>query len=183
MFGIWITLVDDPYPYPSVITKFQMHTSIFINCNYIVYFNIPASNIKLWVLNHLPMSQHPTGTYVYFDFFRYNNHTLPSPRAVSVSVLMSAGSRPPRYDPLFTHMVMQWGQFLDHDLDFTTMAPSIQRFSDGLACKETCDHDAPCFPITGKLCVWNPYVDYCIALLLDMKPQNFSLLLDSPDWF
>ena len=81
---------------------------------------------------------------------RYNNYLLPSPRIVSVSVLMSAGSRPPQKDPLFTHMVMQWGQFLDHDLDFTTMAPSIQRFSDGLACRETCDRGAPCFPITGK---------------------------------
>nr|XP_018667950.1 peroxidasin-like isoform X2 [Ciona intestinalis] len=78
---------------------------------------------------------------------KYNNNTLPSPRSVSVGVLMSAGSRPPRKDPDFTHMVMQWGQFLDHDLDFTTMAPSVQRFSDGLACKDTCEHEAPCFPI------------------------------------
>uniref|UniRef100_H2ZDY5 Cell adhesion molecule-related/down-regulated by oncogenes n=1 Tax=Ciona savignyi TaxID=51511 RepID=H2ZDY5_CIOSA len=82
---------------------------------------------------------------------KYNNNTLPSPRSVSVSVLMSAGSRPPREDPEFTHMVMQWGQFLDHDLDFTTMAPSVQRFSDGLACRDTCEHEAPCFPIGGEI--------------------------------
>ena len=53
-------------------------------------------------------------------------------------------------DQKLTHMVMQWGQFLDHDLDFTAMAPSIQRFSDpGTACKDSCEREAPCFPIHG----------------------------------
>lgn len=61
---------------------------------------------------------------------------------------MSRNPRPAT-DADFTHMTMQWGQFVDHDLDFTTMAPSIQRFSDGKACKDSCDHEAPCFPIEG----------------------------------
>ncbi|XP_076805878.1 peroxidasin homolog isoform X2 [Clavelina lepadiformis] len=78
---------------------------------------------------------------------RYNNQSLPSPRTVSVSVLESAGSRPPRQDNEFTHMVMQWGQFLDHDLDFAPLAPSVRRFSDGQTCKDSCDHAAPCFPV------------------------------------
>nr|XP_039257330.1 peroxidasin-like isoform X1 [Styela clava] len=76
----------------------------------------------------------------------YHGRTLPSPRRVSIEVLMSREPRPST-DADFTHMTMQWGQFIDHDLDFTTMAPSIKRFSDGVACKDSCDHDAPCFPI------------------------------------
>ncbi|KAL7064977.1 hypothetical protein AAHC03_04480 [Spirometra sp. Aus1] len=44
-------------------------------------------------------------------------------------------------------MLMQWGQFLDHDLDFTPVDASTSRFSDGLGCNETCINDPPCFPI------------------------------------
>ena len=86
---------------------------------------------------------------VYILTLSYNNHLLPSPRAVSLQVLMV--NEVPRKDPLFTHMVMQWGQFVDHDIDFTNMAPSIQRFSDGTACRDSCDYEPPCFPIGGKL--------------------------------
>ncbi len=46
-----------------------------------------------------------------------------------------------------TGMLMQWGQFLDHDLDFTPVDPSTSRYSDGLGCNETCVNDSPCFPI------------------------------------
>ncbi|KAL3313034.1 hypothetical protein Ciccas_008365, partial [Cichlidogyrus casuarinus] len=50
-------------------------------------------------------------------------------------------------DEKMSGMLMQWGQFLDHDLDFTPVDASTSRFSDGLACNETCLNDPPCFPI------------------------------------
>lgn len=50
-------------------------------------------------------------------------------------------------DNKFSGMLMQWGQFLDHDLDFTPVDASTSRFSDGLGCNETCINDPPCFPI------------------------------------
>lgn len=50
-------------------------------------------------------------------------------------------------DDASSGMLMQWGQFLDHDLDFTPVDASTSRFSDGLGCNETCVNDPPCFPI------------------------------------
>lgn len=47
----------------------------------------------------------------------------------------------------FSAMLMQWGQFIDHDLDFTPVDASNRRFSDGLTCNETCINEPPCFPI------------------------------------
>ena len=44
-------------------------------------------------------------------------------------------------------MLMQWGQFLDHDMDHTVMAMSLNRFSNGIACRDSCTNDQPCFPI------------------------------------
>jgi len=74
----------------------------------------------------------------------YNGHRLPSARAVSLGVVNS-----PRVssDETFSHMLMQWGQFMDHDLDFIPTAVAHARFSDGRFCNETCDASGPCFPI------------------------------------
>ena len=44
----------------------------------------------------------------------YHGHSKPSPRLVSSTVISSNFVQPDEYN---SHMVMQWGQFLDHDLD------------------------------------------------------------------
>jgi peroxidase len=41
---------------------------------------------------------------------------------------------------------MQWGQFLDHDLDHALPAVSAESW-DGVDCKKTCDFAPPCYPI------------------------------------
>jgi len=43
-------------------------------------------------------------------------------------------------------MVMQWGQFLDHDLDHALPSVSSESW-DGIDCKKSCDNAAPCFPM------------------------------------
>ncbi|KAG3274182.1 peroxidasin like [Ictidomys tridecemlineatus] len=70
---------------------------------------------------------------------------LPLPRLVSTVMAGTAAVTP---DHRYTHMLMQWGQFLDHDSDHTVPALSTARFSDGQPCSSACTNDPPCFPIT-----------------------------------
>ncbi|XP_025057452.1 peroxidasin homolog isoform X2 [Alligator sinensis] len=69
---------------------------------------------------------------------------LPLPRLVSTAMIGTDTITP---DEQFTHMLMQWGQFLDHDMDQTVAAISMSRFSDGAPCSEVCTNDPPCFSI------------------------------------
>ena len=71
---------------------------------------------------------------------------LPSARLIS-SKLMSVAE--PATDDSRTHMLMQFGQFLDHDIDHTPVAPSDIAFNaDSLmSCDQLCSNLAPCFPI------------------------------------
>ena len=50
-------------------------------------------------------------------------------------------------DKDFSHMVMQWGQFLDHDITLGMESISRETFDDGVTCSSTCDNNPPCFPI------------------------------------
>jgi peroxidase len=74
----------------------------------------------------------------------YNGKHLPSARLIS-SVMMTADSV--STDSKDTHMVMQWGQFIDHDIDLTPQSVSQHIFNDGRRCNETCENSFPCFPI------------------------------------
>lgn len=43
-------------------------------------------------------------------------------------------------------MVMQWGQWIDHDFDHALPAVSSESWG-GIDCKKSCDNAAPCFPM------------------------------------
>ncbi|XP_054548247.1 probable oxidoreductase PXDNL isoform X2 [Talpa occidentalis] len=73
-----------------------------------------------------------------------NKDPLPLPRQVAAELVATATVTP---DDRYTHMLMQWGQFLDYDLDHTVPALSTSRFSDGQPCSSVCTNDPPCFPI------------------------------------
>uniref|UniRef100_A0A8C9T7P2 Peroxidasin n=1 Tax=Scleropages formosus TaxID=113540 RepID=A0A8C9T7P2_SCLFO len=73
-----------------------------------------------------------------------NGFPLPLPRLVSTTMIGTETITP---DDRYAHMLMQWGQFLDHDLDSTVVALSQSRFSDGQLCSSVCTNDPPCFPI------------------------------------
>ncbi|XP_050360925.1 peroxidasin [Nymphalis io] len=74
---------------------------------------------------------------------KYNGYTLPSARLVSTTIISTTEISE---DIAITHMTMQWGQWLDHDLDHALPSVSSQTW-DGVDCKKTCDYAAPCFPI------------------------------------
>lgn len=44
-------------------------------------------------------------------------------------------------------MAMQWGQFLDHDIDHSMEAVSRETFETGITCGLDCRKESPCFPI------------------------------------
>ena len=72
--------------------------------------------------------------------------SLPSPRLLSHN-LLSSRERDVREDNDFTLMLMQIGQFLDHDLDLSPVTPSRNSFERNVSCDETCENTSPCFPI------------------------------------
>lgn len=83
---------------------------------------------------------HPVG---WNKNIKYNGFILPSARLVSTEII---STNEITEDNKITHMVMQWGQWLDHDLDHALPPVSIQSW-DGVDCKKTCVYAAPCFPI------------------------------------
>lgn len=74
---------------------------------------------------------------------KYYGFPKPSSRLVSSTLLSTEKIT---QDIHITHMVMQWGQFLDHDLDHALPSVSSQSW-DGIDCKRSCDYSAPCYPI------------------------------------
>ncbi|XP_054736235.1 peroxidasin [Anastrepha obliqua] len=73
----------------------------------------------------------------------YRGFLKPSSRLISTTIISTKQITP---DERITHMVMQWGQFLDHDLDHALPSVSSESW-DGIDCKKTCDFAPPCFPI------------------------------------
>ncbi|GLH03915.1 Peroxidasin, partial [Gryllus bimaculatus] len=74
---------------------------------------------------------------------KYFGYPKPSARLVSTELISTEEITP---DERLTHMLMQWGQFLDHDLDHALPAVSSESW-DGIDCKKSCDYAAPCYPI------------------------------------
>ncbi|XP_077547312.1 peroxidasin isoform X2 [Haemaphysalis longicornis] len=77
-----------------------------------------------------------------------NGHRLPLARAVSTGLV---STETVEGDTEHSHMLMQWGQFLDHDMDFSMPAISHERFIDTVDCADSCDNVMPCFPIEVPL--------------------------------
>lgn len=64
----------------------------------------------------------------------------PSPRTASTGIILDQGVE----DNLHTHMLMQWGQFVDHDVTFT---PEHEEDNCPNACKISNEDEGSCYPI------------------------------------
>uniref|UniRef100_A0A7E4WD61 Peroxidase n=1 Tax=Panagrellus redivivus TaxID=6233 RepID=A0A7E4WD61_PANRE len=74
----------------------------------------------------------------------YYGYPKPNPRTISLELI---GTRAITPHHKFSAMLMQWGQFLDHDIDFTATALARQTFATGAICNRTCENVDPCFNI------------------------------------
>uniref|UniRef100_A0A646QDL0 Peroxidasin n=1 Tax=Hemiscolopendra marginata TaxID=943146 RepID=A0A646QDL0_9MYRI len=74
----------------------------------------------------------------------YHGFAKPSARLISTRIISTDDITP---DDDYSHMLMQWGQFLDHDLDLAPPTISSESFVDGEDCSQSCEYAAPCFPI------------------------------------
>ncbi|XP_020040894.2 eosinophil peroxidase [Castor canadensis] len=77
---------------------------------------------------------------------RRNGFLLPLVRAVSNQIVRFPRKRLAS-DWGRSLMFMQWGQFIDHDLDFSPESPARVTFTAGVDCEKTCAQLPPCFPI------------------------------------
>lgn len=76
----------------------------------------------------------------------YNGLKLPKVHKVSKNILQSS-SKQMAQDDVYSQMLVDWGQYIDHDISFTPQSTSKATFLEGLDCLSTCENINPCFPI------------------------------------
>uniref|UniRef100_G3SQS0 Eosinophil peroxidase n=2 Tax=Loxodonta africana TaxID=9785 RepID=G3SQS0_LOXAF len=111
---------------------------------------------------------------------RRNGFLLPLVRAVSNQIVRFPSERLTS-DRGRALMFMQWGQFIDHDLDFSPESPARVAFSGGVDCERTCAQLPPCFPI--KIPPYDPRIKNqrdCIPFFRSAPscPQNKNKVRD-----
>ncbi|NWV80267.1 PERE peroxidase, partial [Dasyornis broadbenti] len=77
---------------------------------------------------------------------RFSGFPLPLVRQVSNDIIQFPPERL-RFDQQRSLMFMQWGQFIDHDLDLSPETPAKFPFIGGPDCDISCAKKPPCFPI------------------------------------
>ncbi|NXF12453.1 PERE peroxidase, partial [Smithornis capensis] len=77
---------------------------------------------------------------------RFSGFPLPLVRQVSNEIVRFPPERL-QMDQHRSLMFVQWGQFIDHDLDFSPETPARVTFHGGIDCDTSCAKKPPCFPI------------------------------------
>ncbi|XP_062326259.1 thyroid peroxidase [Osmerus eperlanus] len=76
----------------------------------------------------------------------YNGFQLPLVHEVSKNI-MQRSSKHMAQDEVYSQMLVDWGQYIDHDMSFSPQSTSKATFLGGLDCLITCENINPCFPI------------------------------------
>ncbi|KAK1170717.1 thyroid peroxidase [Acipenser oxyrinchus oxyrinchus] len=76
----------------------------------------------------------------------YNGFELPPVREIS-NKIFRASDNTTSDDNAYTRTIVEWGQYIDHDISFTPQSTSKATFKGGLDCRHTCENLNPCFPI------------------------------------
>ncbi|KAM8915940.1 thyroid peroxidase [Spinachia spinachia] len=74
----------------------------------------------------------------------HNGFQLPPPWDVSQNVIRSSTKET---DGVYSHLLVEWGQYIDHDVTFTPQSKGCAGFGAGADCSNTCQNVHPCFPI------------------------------------
>uniref|UniRef100_A0A8C2ZC74 Thyroid peroxidase n=1 Tax=Cyclopterus lumpus TaxID=8103 RepID=A0A8C2ZC74_CYCLU len=74
----------------------------------------------------------------------HNGFQLPPPWEVSQKIIRSSSKQT---DDVYSHLLVEWGQYIDHDITFTPQSKGNTAFRTGVDCSNTCQNVHPCFPI------------------------------------
>ena len=53
-------------------------------------------------------------------------------------------------DEDFNHLIVVWGQYIDHDFALSPQSVATSTFQGLTNCAQTCNNEPPCFPIQVK---------------------------------
>ncbi|XP_078031505.1 thyroid peroxidase, partial [Epinephelus lanceolatus] len=74
----------------------------------------------------------------------HNGFQLPSPWEVSKKIMRSSSKQT---DDVYSDLLVEWGQYIDHDITLTPQSKSSASIWSGPDCLNTCQNVHPCFPI------------------------------------
>ncbi|XP_040916622.1 thyroid peroxidase [Toxotes jaculatrix] len=74
----------------------------------------------------------------------HNGFQLPPPREVSTKIMSSSSKSE---DDIYSQLLVEWGQYIDHDITFTPQSTGSAAFWTGIGCLTSCENMHLCFPI------------------------------------
>ncbi|NWS77972.1 PERE peroxidase, partial [Crotophaga sulcirostris] len=101
---------------------------------------------------------------------RFSGFPFPLVREVSNEIVRFPPEKL-RLDQQRSLMFMQWGQFVDHDLDFSPDTPARVAFSGEVDCETSCAKEPPCFPIQLSFCSPEVVMN-CSFVFLHIPPND-----------
>ncbi|XP_072266195.1 thyroid peroxidase [Pyxicephalus adspersus] len=78
--------------------------------------------------------------------FLYSSFSLPPVKEVTKKII-HASNRDFQDDDLYSHIIIEWGQYISHDMAFTPQSITKWPTIWGVDCRSTCENQKSCYPI------------------------------------